>query len=387
MSQPSRHRLVPLLAIALIIAPAAGAQEAGETVVQRGQVKEDLYLAGGTVNVEADVDGDVAAAGARVTIDQRVSGDVFAVGGSVDLRARVGDDARLAGGEVTIRGTIGDHLIATGGSVMLAPESDVGGRTWLSGGTLEINGRIGRELKAAGGTIIIAGDIGGDANLIAEHIDIRPGARIRGALNYRSPNPAVIAPDARVDGVIVQSPMEGRPARAGRFGGTLFALLSLFATAVVLYFLFPRFASAAAGELRAAPWRSLGLGIAVLAGGPLVVLLLVGSVLGLWLALIVLALYALLLLAGYLTGVLSAADAALQATRRGGTGRGGTLAAVAAVLVVLALLRWIPVLGGLISFALLLLGLGALTHALWRGYAAPTTAAAPRSRSKRAQRG
>ena len=76
-----------------------------------------------------------------------------------------------------------------------------------------------------------------------------------------------------------------------------------------------------------------------------------------------------LLLLGYLTGILFLADTGLRRLRKKKPStRGWTIAAIAVTLVVLTLLRLIPVIGGLAVFALLLFGLGALSHALWRVY-------------------
>lgn len=366
----TRNFLAALLAvIASSSALPSSAQQFGESVILRGAVTEDLYLAGGRVSVAANVAGDVIAAGARVTIEDTVNGDILIFGGSVDIRARVRDDVRIGGGEITIQGNVGDDLLAAGGSVSIAPETVIGGRAWLAGGTLEINGRIGKGLKAAGGEIIIAGEILGDAELLGETIELRPGTRIHGQLNYRSPNPLKVSPDAEVRGSLTRLPFEMQRHEARHGGARVFILLSLFTAAVVLWLLFPRFAPATAQGVREAPWRSLGLGLAVLAGGPLLIVLLLASVVGLWLGLLTLILYMALLLLGYLTGILFVAEAGLQQLRKQKPPtRGWTIAAIAVTLVVLTLLRLIPVIGGLTVFALLLFGLGALSHALWVGY-------------------
>lgn len=367
------RRFFPALFLGFVLAAVpllATGQQFGESVIQRGHVQEDLYLGGGSVRVLGQVDGDVSAAGGRVSIEDTVNGDVAAFGGSVELHAKVKDDARLTGGDVSVSGTIGDDLLAAGGTVTVAPETRIGGRAWLAGGTLEIAGRVGKGLKAAGGKIVIAGEILGDVDLIGEHIEIHPGAVIHGRLNYRSPNEARIDPGARLLGAVVALPFETPPAaKAGHAGGRVFVLLSLLVTASVLYWLFPNFSRATARAVREAPWQVLGLGLAVLASGPLVVILLLVSIVGLWLGLIALVLYLVLLLLGYLTGVLFVADAGLLRLRRPEPpGKGWMIGALAATLVLLALLRLLPAIGGLVAFALLLFGLGSLTRALWRRY-------------------
>lgn len=379
-------RVLCLLCVA--VPPLAHGQQWGEIVSLRGPIKEDLYLAGGQVEVSGRVDGDVSAAGGRITIDDSVTGDVAVFGGTVHLRARVQDDARLTAGEVTVSGQVGDDLLAAGGNVTLSPETRIGGRAWLAGGRVEVGGRIGKGLKAAGGEIVIAGEILGDAELLGETIVIHPGTIIHGQLRYHSPNEAKIDPGARILGSVVAAPLDARPPRAGHTGGRVFMVLSLLVCAALLYLLFPAFSLATARGVRAVPWANLGLGFAVLAAGPLVVLLLLVSLLGLWLGLIVLALYLTLLLLGYLTGVLFIADWGLQLARRADDhGRWSMIGAIAAALIVLTLLRLVPVVGALASFALMLLGLGALTRALWRRYtskpAGPRAGAAVRRRQTR----
>jgi len=358
----------------------ASAQQWGESVNVRGPVKEDLYLAGGQVEVAGGVEGDVSAAGGRVTIDDSVIGDVAAFGGTVHVNANVSDDIRLTGGEVTVSGQSGDDLLAAGGTVTVTPGSRIRGRAWLAGGRVEMAGRVGQELRAAGGEIVIAGEVQGDVELIGENIEIRPGTMIRGQLRYRSPNPARIDPEAKILGPVVAAAFEMPRPRAGHTGGRIFVTLSVIVTAALLYLLFPGFSLATARAVRVSPWANLGIGFAILAGGPLVVILLFASLLGLWLGLIALALYLVLLLLGYLTGALFLADRGLALAQPGREhGRWWVIAALAAVLILLCLLRLVPVLGGLVSFVLMLFGLGALGRALWGRYSTP--AAKPRGRA------
>jgi cytoskeletal protein CcmA (bactofilin family) len=365
---------VPALAVAILLTTAgipAVAQQFGESVVQRGHVQEDVYLAGADVSVQGRVDGDVTAAGGRVGIEDVVNGDVFAVGGSVDIRARVKDDVRISGGEVTVRGAVGDDLLAAGGTLVVGPEASIGGRAWLTGGRLDIAGRVGRELKAAGGDIRINGEILGDANLMGDNIELGPGAKIHGQLRYRSHNAARIDPQAQVTGTIVRQSFEDMPRKNGRAGGGVFMLLTLFTAALILFLLFPRFATATARGVGEAPWISLGLGLAMLASTPFVIFMLCASVVGLWLGLMLAAIYFVLLLLGYLTGVLFLADAGLRRMpAQGEAGKGRVIAALGLVLLALVLLRLLPAVGAIAGFVLLLFGLGALTRALWRRYTA-----------------
>src|SRR6266545_4040267 len=111
------------------------AQETGATVILRGTLTDNTYVAGGTIDVLGDIERDLMAAGGTVNVRQLVKGDVTVAGGSVNLSGRVGDDIRAAGGTVTIGSQVGGDVVAAGGTVTLAPEAQVGGRAWRARST------------------------------------------------------------------------------------------------------------------------------------------------------------------------------------------------------------------------------------------------------------
>jgi cytoskeletal protein CcmA (bactofilin family) len=341
--------------------------------------QDDVYMAGPHLHVDNEVSGDLIAAAGTLALARPVGRDAMLAGGTLDVRAPVGDDLRAAGGSVTVSAAVGDDAIVAGGRVHLASTGTVGGRAWLAGREVVIDGRIAGELRAAGGTLALAGAVGGDVELAAETIELRPGAHIAGNLVYRSPNQARIAPGARVDGdvrqIALEAPSVGPAVHAA---GRVLALAALAITGIVLYLLFPRFALAAARTLRATPWRALGLGFASLVAVPVLAVLLLASVVGIPLALALLAAYLILLLAGFLVGVLSLGELGLShlAPTRSHS-RAGLVAALILALAVLWLLRQIPVLGGLLTFLILLFGTGALLLAGFDRYgSAPSTVTA-----------
>jgi cytoskeletal protein CcmA (bactofilin family) len=364
-----------IVASTLILLPAVLvlAQDAGENVVRQGAITEDLYLAGGTVEVRGQVEGDVVAAGGTVRVSETVRGDVLVAGGSVEVAATVSDDVRAAGGEVEVGGTIGDHLAAAGGTVRLAPAASVGGRAFLAGSTVRIDGKIGGNLRAAGESIVIRGEIGGDAELAGERIEIAPGAVIRGQLRYASRNEARIDSGATIGGAITRTELEpGAPPRGPAAAAARFGFLTLLAVAaIVLALLLPRFSLAAARGLREAPWKSLALGLAVFATGPVVIVLLFATVIGTFVALPLMALLPVLLLAGFLTAMISLSDYGLQRLGRAeGAGQGLRALAIAAAFLALWLLCFVPGLGPLLLLVLLWFGVGALSLSLWQRYRA-----------------
>ena len=145
-------------------------------------------------------------------------------------------------------------------------------------------------------------------------------------------------------------------------------LLWLMVTGVVLLLLFPGVFARSARTIATNPWKSLGLGLAALVVTPVVVMILLFTVLGIPLAFTAMALYAVALLVGFLVAAVFLGDVGgLLGQRR--PSPGGQIVRLLGALIVLALARWIPVVGGLILCLALLFGLGALVLESHRAYA------------------
>ncbi len=379
-----------ILSTLLLLAYPLGlqAQETGPTVVIRGPVSDNLYIAGGTVHVLGEAEKDLVAIGGTVNVEQMVKGDAIVAGGIVTLVGPVGDDVRAAGGVVTVGGAVGGDAVAIGGTVTLGPEARVAGRAWLTGAKLDIGGRIGRELRAAGATVRISGQIEGNVHVAARRLVILPTARINGDLSYTSPKPARIAPGAKILGTVRydRSDFAARAWRIGRIAAGIFRVLflaGLIAAGAVLLRLFPEFTVSAARTIRSAPWPSLGVGVALLVAVPAAGVLLMATIAGIPIGLTLIAAYCVCLLLGYLiTAVFLGEVGARLVGRTPERSTGSPVVWLVLALIVLAAVRLIPFLGGLTTFLALVLGLGALGRHAYRCYAAwgspgPPSAAEP----------
>jgi cytoskeletal protein CcmA (bactofilin family) len=365
-----RGMLVCVLAALPLVAVA---QHAGETVIKRGTIGDDVYAAGRVVDVDARVRGDVVAAGADVTLNGTVSQDALLAGGNLSLNGQVADDLRAAGGTLVIDLRVGDDLMAAGGDIRTSAATRVGGHAWLAGGTLDLSGDFANDLRAAGGDIRISGHVHGNAELAGENIRLLPGAVIDGNLVYRSEQAAVIEKGAIVRGTVTRKPYPSREHRAPSLGkgpGLVF-LASLFLSAVFLALVFPRFSAASAERLQARPWASLGLGFVVLVATPPAAFLALVLVLTFLPGLVLMALYPVVLLAGFLIGVVWVGEVGARLIRRdAGASPGIRVLSLAVALVILGLLCLVPFLGGLVWFLLTLFGVGAGILQFSRQYSA-----------------
>lgn len=367
------HQFFPITVFILSVLPALShAHDMGEVVIKRGVVDDDLYLAGAQVDLYATVNGDAVIAGGQLNLEGDISADVIAAGGSISLRGSVADDARLAGGEIRVAGRIGDDLVAAGGRIHISPVASIGGRAWISGGELRIDGQVTEELHASGGRVVITGVVNGNVELWADEIVIEETAVISGNLHYKSSHEASIANGARIDGEVRHTLVETdmKPVVASVVFAALAVLLSIIITAVVLYLLFPDFSLRVCQSLRNEPWLSLGVGLAVFAGVPLLSVILFSTALGVWLALILLAIYLVMLLAGYFIGALFVGNAGLDLLRKNEVSKVLRAIALAIAIFALAVINLVPLLGSLVNWAVLLVGVGALSRQLYQVYRA-----------------
>ncbi|MGB5398272.1 MAG: hypothetical protein WBN96_14090 [Gammaproteobacteria bacterium] len=359
-----------LTALLLVSTCLSAYQQAGENVSISGVIDDDLYLAGGQVDLYATVEGDVVAAGGKLNLEGRVQADVIAAGGDVELRGSVADDARLAGGNIRVLAVIGDDLLVAGGRIQLGPMVEVGGAAWLSGGDILVDGRIVQDLRVNGGRVIVSGTIEGDAEIWAEHIEISDSAVIIGKLNYTSPQPAMIAEGARIEGGVTHTPVDVpiAPFVVGVLFAGLALLLSFVIAGVALYLVFPGIAEGCSNAVRSRPWSSLGFGLAVVAGGPVAIVLLFSTGVGFLLALFLLAAYLLMLLSGYLAGAYFVADAGLRKLNKTSAGKTTRAVSLSLAIAVLFIINVIPLLGSLFNWLVLLAGVGALKQQIVSAY-------------------
>lgn len=341
----------------------------------------DIFL-GGSGPAGAVAGGrDVFAAGPAVTLEGSVAQDTHAAGFDVEVDADTGGNVYAAGVAVTIRATVGEDLTAAGMSLRTAASAVTQGNARLAGGSLTIGGPVGGALAAAGGEIILNAPIGGDVWLVGESISFGPDAQVAGTLTYSSPHevtvPESVAPAARV----VFRPMERGaffeemreswgaaeypvlPTFMTLFAGFLVTLAFLVVIGAVCLAFLPERVERLRAEALARPGLSLLAGVLGLSA--LVGLIPVSAATIIGIPLVPFAVLALILAwtLGYILGAYALALRMWAAL--GGAaepGLAGRLAALAAGIAVFALLNFIPFFGWLANFALVLLGLGAMTR-------------------------
>jgi len=353
--------LAAVLAAAAVAQPACSHEH--ETVSRT--LGDDLFMAGSEVRLAEGAAGDAVLAGGRVGTSGTVRGDEVVTGGEITLDADVGGNVYAAGGHVRLDGKVAHNARMAGGRVEVGSKGEVAGGLTVGGGEVEVNGNVGKYLQIAAGRARIDGHIAGDVDVAGGELSVGPATVIDGVLTYHGPHPAAVAAGAQIRGgtQYIASKGWGRaanPLRGFGVGAWLWLIGWMVAGSVVLA-LWPRFTRSVTDIALRHPWMALLLGFVVMVCVPVAVVLLIVSLVGIPLALLGFWVYLLLLPLGYLAAATALGDWLLPRIRRGAEiVTRQRILMLLGVLIVLFVLTRVPVLGNILGFLLITVGIGSL---------------------------
>jgi hypothetical protein len=321
----------------------------GNIVRVEGVVNGDLLAFGGSVEVRGTVKGDLVSFAKRTVVSGTVEGNIYNFSNSLDLDGQLGHSiyGLMQSLRVNDRGRVGQGMVVAAGDVSL--EGEVNRSVTMYAGNADVSGSIGRELTMTGDSLTLTNTsrIGGSLNARVrelKNIHIADGATITGARDIQ---------------VRVRQSHFARP----RF--YFFQAVWLAAAMLVGWLglvLFPGFFQASTHAVGSG-WRSLGLGVAVLAGVPVAMIVIAITLVGLPASLMLLAMY---LAAIYLAKVWVGAFLGQMLLKPVGATKSDWLLGLLVGLLILTIVGFIPYLGGLVHLGVLCLGLGGFVWQLYR---------------------
>lgn len=337
MDPALRRLLLVVLAVSLFAAPAAAqdVRSGGTVTVPAGTVHEgDLAVFGGSIVVDGTVDGSIQGVAGSITVT-----DSGTVRGNVEGTA----------GSVTIRGVVEGDLQAAAGSVAVTEGGRIGGSLEAGAGTLAIDGAVGGDVRAGVETLTVSetARIGGDLTYDAGTVSIAEGAQVGGTTR-------------QVDSISIDAgiPFVG----IGPFFSTgIFAVLGFLVNVMlgaVLLVAAPGFARRVADTGADDPLTTGLAGLVALVGVPIALIAVAFTVVGIPLTIAGILTFLLVLWAAFVYGAILVGTWLLSLADYDSLWGGLAVGLVLASVVSLA-----PF-GGLLSFAYLLLGLGAFARSV-----------------------
>ena len=354
------------LAVASGGAPATvGAQslEGSDAVtIPSGEVREgDLYAAGEAVRVDGRLNGDLVAGARRILIEGQVDGDLFAAANTIDLRGPIGDSTRIAGQMLNVDTTIDGDLLAAGTELLVTENARIAGGIVAAGSLVEIDGTVENGARVAAGEIVLRGTVRGDANFIADRLDLAPGARIIGDLDYRARTPLSPEAAAQVTGTVrYEEPRIDESEEGGAAWGVLlwfWQALAALLTGILVVALFRGIVQRLVTSIAEETTLGALLGFTAFLLVPVAAVIAMVTLIGLPIGIAAALLFGLALYAAKLPIAVWIGDRLLGLAGRPGA---SPYAAMAVGVVLLYLLFAIPFVGWLFWLAATWLGLGAM---------------------------
>lgn len=318
-----------------------------------------------------------------VKVSGTTQGDLHVSGLDVSVNVDALEDLYVMGGSVVIRGAVAEDLTAAGFSLRTESSSHTQGNARLMGNSVTIEGPIEGALSIMGRDVIVNAAIKGDARILAQTLSFGPDAVVSGTLTY-STEEKMAVPDrvAAAERVVFEKVSGGRvweewqdvgkdmpalPTFASIMFGFVISLLFFLVLGALMLGFMPKRLSKMRRSIATAPGQTLLLGViglSVLFGMVPIVAL---TIAGLPFVPVVLLAIVVLWTLGYALGAYSVAMRLWSGL--GGHSEPGNiirLSVFAAAIIFVALLNFIPFVGWMANYTLVLLGIGAMTRAVFQ---------------------
>lgn len=327
---------------------------AGERLRLASEISGTAHMAGRWVEIDAPVGADVYALGQRITITAPVAGDVSAAAQRIRIEAEIGGDLRAAGSEMSLDAPVMGTAVLTGEIVNF--DATVSGDVVLS--VNEVDWGNGAEI---GGSLVIYEEVLDTISVPASVI--APDRIERRGLSGNPLAPDLFGETAKQEAKnarralgLPKAEPEPEPLPTGFLSGVL--VLALIGAALSV--IWPRSIAAMRREVLGRPLRALTIGFVGLSTAIGATVLLAITVIGLFVAPVMVLAGVLLWVLGYAVATYAVGVWALSWFGGGDPITNGERAMSAGVgALAVGLLGLIPYLGWLLLIVLPLMGAGA----------------------------
>jgi hypothetical protein len=338
----------------------------------------DTFISGASITETVNTKGDTFVA-ARTAISKGIAqGDLHVAGFNISVETDAGQDLYAAGATVVISGNVAEDLTVAGFSVRTDATAETQGNARIIGNSVTLEGPIVGALSIVGQDVILNAPIEGDARILAKTLSFGPNAVVSGTLTYSLDRkitvPERVAPAERVTfnkhkGAVdweayrdVSPEFLVFPVFATVLSGFLLSLLFFIALGALTLGFIPKRLERMRQGIASAPGQTFLLGIIGLS-------VLFGMVPIAGLTIVGLPLVPVVLLAIVTVWIFGYALGAYSVAMRIWSGFGGDqdigniskLLVFAAAIIFVALLNFIPFVGWVANYSLVLLGIGAMT--------------------------
>ncbi len=352
------YKIFMVLALVIFICP----------LTTKAYTQDGLFRADYDVTVNDEMQGSGFIAGNTVAINNKINGILFGAGYTVNVTGE-SDYAFVAGNILNIKGaSFKDGFIA--GQIIKVENVNAIRDMYIAGQKINLTGNVGRNLYVAGEDVVIDGVIAGNVYVDSSNITINSNAVINGKLVYNEDSKVVISKDANLNSKETyknkSASIEVDPKVS--FGSTIISklidtatsLLNILAVGLLMVLLIPalfkKLKEIEANRLL----PSFAWGLLILIAVPIVSLIAIITYVGISTGIIATVLYGVLVYISTIISAYTVTSLILKDKVK------NPYLVLLIGLSCLYIIKLIPFLGGLTTFAFICLGLGLLTNLIKR---------------------
>ncbi len=346
---------------------------AGAKVRISSEDANNIYAAGARVTIEGKAKENVWVAGALVDIDSETDGDLYAAGSQVSVKGKIIGKARIAAADIKINAQVGEVLNAVAASIEISGNAKLPDNSSLAAALIKFDGTANGSLNLYADEIVFSGQASGPVLIEGHKIQLDESALIEGSLTIRSSEEAIISPNAKITGKLTQLGLEDskffkdyeNDSDSGRF--LLLLSASIFLLGLMLIVFARSFVEQSISLFRTHPGQSILWGLVVFVSIPIFATVAMIILIGIPIGVSTLLLLPFLLVLGITIATLGISDWILNKSSEPKK-TVQRLLLLAAGVITLVIVGFVPLIGGLLIWLALLFGLGAASVTLVKSF-------------------
>lgn len=190
-----------LLFFSLLVSAFASSKDF--VVIEKNQtLNQDFYASASVIEISGLCKGDVYVAGTQILVDGVIEGDLICLCGSLQITGEVQGAVRGLCGQTLISGKVGKNITLASAAFTSTPFSQFDSSVFLASSTADVSGMFLKDFYAGSTNIRFSGQNMNNLHLYAGTIRLNSNAEVKGYLEYSSPNPIDIQKGALVGSVI-----------------------------------------------------------------------------------------------------------------------------------------------------------------------------------------
>jgi cytoskeletal protein CcmA (bactofilin family) len=323
-------------------------------------LSDDVFLFASEATFDGTIAKDLLLFSRRYVLSGNVLGNINSFSQYATIRGIVDNSVRIGAQRAYLDGQINGNLLVFASEVELSRSSVVNRDATIFGNDVSIMGNINGKLTAAGQSLYLAGKVIGDVTLEGDKITIAAPAEIDGNLTYECPQEIKLDEGVTVKGKVDWKKVESAKEEKGQINWTMRLIFFVCAlvTGLILIAVFNRHSKIATEQILQKPLISLGIGFIALCITPVAVLILALTLAGIPASIILLLAFAIAFYVAKIYAALAIGRMGLTLINKKSVPKQGWSLLLG--LIILSLLFVIPVVGGIIYFLVVFLGLGAM---------------------------